>query len=357
MSKNKNTQNKLLFKIAYDFSEKEYAKWLKLWEKAENANFYNSPMWFRVCIETFNYKKVRLIECIHNGKLVALLPIHNITKFGINLWTTPLSNEPLLLLKSDNDIPRRFIKYLRTIDNIILFELQEDFMKALGVETLSVYSSDRPYISIDEVKKELVSRSFKKIRTRMRNIGSTLNYVWKTPTEKDLEVVKEIEKKSSKIDTASDIFSLPIMNDLYKNFINIVGENTRIGLMYEKNIPVVSDFYLVGRKVAHSTHTSYDKEYSNYWPGNLLQYKVLEDFIKQEDIEEVDLGRGVNALKLKFATGIRKYYTTYLILSPIKFIYIMSFAKLERFAYRLKENNRFISAFVLKTKKLLKAIN
>lgn len=334
------------------FNKSIYKSWMGLWKNAVNANFYNSPMWFEIFIKSFGKREIKIVRFYENQKMVALTPLISDKRYFAKVFSTPLSNEPILMLKRDKDLLKKIFKYFANIDNIVLSELKDEFIiEAPFLKSYSAYTSDRPYINIEDAKNRLKTKSFKKIRSRLRNVGADLTYISKKPEYEDISKIAEIESRSYKVDTLSDIFSKESTRNLYKNFVDIAKDHIKVAFMNHGETPVVSDFYVIGRSEAHSTHTSYRKDYSNYWPGNLIQHRVLEDFFEDDQIKEIDLGRGINSLKLKFATDVRKYYTVFFVSNGVKRNLIMLLANLERKIHRTKESSKLLSALALKYRK------
>lgn len=337
-----------------EFDESILAEWKMLWDRAENSTFYNSPMWFSALKDTYNFKEILIVKFFDkDANLVGLVPFVREKEFGISLWVTPLSNDPVLLFVKNKTILRQVFSHLYKIDNLVLFELKQEDADYLDHDKAAVIpTSSRPYIDIEEVRERLLSKSFKKIRTRLRNIGSELTYTFKKASAADVSIIKKIEQNSHKVDSSTDVFSKEKTIKLYGNLIDLAKDNVFVGYLYDGKKPVVSDFYLYGGKTAHSTHTTYRKDYMRHWPGNLLQYRILETFMENGKIKEVDLGRGVNYLKLKYATGVRVYCTTYLVSSKSKRMYLKTLSKLRVRAYRIKENSSLLTSTVTSVKKL-----
>lgn len=358
---NKFNTNKKEIKVAQvlqitEFDENVLADWKTLWDKADNSTFYNSPMWFSALQRTYSFKRVLIVRFLDKAdETIGIVPFVRESVFGVSLWVTPLSNEPILLARKNKTVLKQIFRELYKIDNLVLFELkQEDTEDLDKSKAVCVSTSSRPYIDVSEVRERLMSKSFKKIRTRLRNIGSQLGYSFQAANPEDLRIISKIEKHSHKVDSCTDVFSKDTTSKLYSNLIDLAKDNVYVGYMHDGKKPIVSDFYLYGGETAHSTHTSYRKEYTRHWPGNLLQYRVLETFMDEGKIKEVDLGRGVNYLKLKYATGVRVYSTAYLVSNRFKRFYLKTLTTLKVNAYSVKESSRLLTSGVIAFKKLNK---
>lgn len=350
----------LSFSTSNELDAETFSSWLKLWTKAENAKFYNSPMWFKIYHKTMTPKQIVIIKCFLGDDLFAILPLVESRKFLIKIWSTPLSNSPVLVLDKKVFDFEPLKCFLKSMGTVAITEFAEETINQMNSmqrpDRFSyVYTSDRPFINLTEIKPKLYGKSFKRVRTKLRNIGAALDYELRKPELDDIKTISRIESVSFKALEAKDIFSNKTTQELYRNIINLARDNTLIGYMKHEEKEIISDFYVIGGKVAHSTHSSYDKNYSKYWPGNLLQYKILESMFNM-DIEEIDLGRGINSLKLKFSTGIRKYYTFYISSSLIKRFWLFFATVLFMKIQRLKEQHESLSTITIHVRYLLRKL-
>lgn len=358
-----NQDSQFIIETERSFDQDTYNLWMELWEKADNAIFYNSPMWFQIHIATFHPQQFLIVKYFFKNKLIAIVPLVQSTKYFITVWETLLSSSPILILDQNMFDFEALKTYLKTLGTVIIAELTEDTISQYNSihkqEPFSyTYTSERPFINISELMPKLSKKSFKRIRTKLRGTESILGYELRIPKIQDINTMARIELASFKKIEAKGIFTQSKVKLLYNNIVKLAGNNAVVGYLKDKNknIEVISDFYLIGKNTAHATYTSYDKEYAKYWPGNLLQYKIIEDMYKM-GIGEIDLGRGTNTLKLKFSTDVRKYYSFFISDSFVKrlwiFLVITNMIKVQK----LKEKHSSLLTMVMYIRLLLQKLN
>ena len=152
------------------------------------------------------------------------------------------------------------------------------------------------------------SKKFRKmIRTaqkKMQESGlfSMESYTDAESSERLLTILKTITMKSWKVDAGCDLF-----NQAYRDFWKMaflktiaIGQTTLWVLYYKKN-PVAYEWSLRQGNCVFALKSDYDKEYSDFSPGNLLAWQILKHYF-ENGASEIDYCMGGGDYKKRWAT-------------------------------------------------------
>ena len=117
-----------------------------------------------------------------------------------------------------------------------------------------------------------------------------------------LEILNEITMKSWKVEAGTDLFN-PAYNGFWKMaFLKTIAVGqTTLWILYYKNHPVGYEWSLRQGDRIIALKADYDKEYSDFSPGNLLAWHILKHYF-ENGVSEIDYGMGGGDYKKRWAT-------------------------------------------------------
>ncbi|MBN1169279.1 hypothetical protein JXA63_05305 [Candidatus Woesebacteria bacterium] len=194
--------------IKYNEFEKDFAdQWRELWIASKEANFFNSPEWFRVNLETYGYKNYCIFAAYNNDELVGIIPLVEKKVFGVKFLTDAnnfFSEKSSLLFKNNSDILslRKAISEAAKCGNLLLRELPDGVARDISIKKYMSFAyliSVNPYIDIrSDVFSDLSRKQKSKIASKIKKANKLNHEAINNVGLKDLKSIKEIEKNSFK---------------------------------------------------------------------------------------------------------------------------------------------------------------
>jgi CelD/BcsL family acetyltransferase involved in cellulose biosynthesis len=295
-------------------------QWKMLWEKAENANIYNSYEWFLTFLHTVNENEYELHVCYRDGELVALLPLQVYRCFGIKTYGTIYRNHqwdtPFLIEKYDKELFQDFFGsilqhrktlYIQKIDDKatqLLHELFPDFFFSLISVNPTVSLTQDPFANASESLVQQVKRLRKKYAGELRFA------MYSTDLERHLEAMLALQEKSSKKARSMDIFADEENKRYYRNLTKYCSRFVKINLLYYNNEPIAYEFGFLYKDIYAGDQISYHNEHKKLIPGKMIVFLLTEELVKQ-NVQLLDVGGGISNYKMQFTNTYRILYNLY----------------------------------------------
>ena len=122
-------------------------------------------------------------------------------------------------------------------------------------------------------------------------------------SEKLLNILQTITLRSWKVEAGSDLF-----NQAYHGFWKIAflktmsGGQTTLWVLYHNNLPVAYEWSLQQGNCVIALKSDYDKYYSEFSPGNLLAWHILNHYF-ENSVSEINYCMGGGDYKKRWATN------------------------------------------------------
>ena len=300
--------------------EKQFAKqWKQLWQSAENANLYNSYEWFLTCLETDAVKEYEIHAFYKDDKLIALLPLQQYKIFGVKVWGTldkdHLLDTGFLIEKYDTSLIKFFFDNIFTKRNIYLQRVDTQATEMLHKKFPELFislMSVNPIIKLTNDTFENASSSMKyQMRKLIRKNEKEIEFkMYNTNLEKHLEEIFVLQKKSSKNARSMDVFENEGNKKYYRSLTKNCKEFIRISFLYFNNLPIAYEYGCSYKKHYAGDQISFLQEYKKLSPGKLIVYLLL-NYLKEKDVNELDMGGGISSYKMSFTNDYRVLYNIY----------------------------------------------
>lgn len=290
--------------------------WKSEWENSENGHFFNSPMWFLACVETFKIKNFLIVVVKKGKKIKLILPLVKKSLWSIESYANPggrfLEKSSLLLLDKNPKIFSQMVRTLRNFGNIYLGHIDEDTASIFrGFPNFLIkHVSESPYLVVGDnpfrfMKKKAKSRIFAKYRklkddlTFVRHRENLLTHFKK---------VTKIDKNSWKNQKGYNDFATDENQKLlYKTLIKKYPENISIDILYYKNEAVVYSLAIIYKKTYQASQTGFLAQYKDLMPGKIRLVYLLDD-LKNSYIEKFEMGSGFGMHKKEVTPFFTNYY-------------------------------------------------
>lgn len=299
--------------------------WDSLWKEAENSTLYNSFEWFQICLKTFKPEKYVLHILYLNNKPFAILPLFLINKLGKKVWTNPgghYSDKSSLLIKRyDLYLLEVLFKHLNaTNEDIVLSESDQLFINSMKKGSYKILqSSISPYIPQSKHKDLYFSLKHRnKIEKILDENSKLLNIkLSNSNSEETLNIIKEIEKDSTRRESGKGSFNKKSGFSLYENIYKILNKNVSTYILYKNAHPIAYRIVVKHGKIYYDLNTAYKKDTEKYMPGKTLLYYFVKSVIY--DISAIDMLRGDYEVKTEFTPFYENRYDIYFNKGFLKF--------------------------------------
>ncbi len=296
--------------------------WLKLAKKSA-THFLHFPAWYGAellnCPDSNNAYFVSLTDS--KGDLLAVLPFQwtlfrikyfNIpivqlfypNEMGVNdiISDMPLTNYKLKIAKSlRNEIP--FFLFIR-------WQCIPENGNAISLDTKSLYrhTHDSMYLNFKDGFTEFLERYSKKFRKditkkiqKIENLGNLELKIFQEKHEIDsaFDQFLMIEDSGWKGKAGTSIIKQPSKLDYYKYLKKqfSILDLCRINLLTLNDKPIAAQFGIAINDRLYLLKIGFSEEYSEFSPGFLLIYKLIEYFSHNKSINRICFVTGVEWIK------------------------------------------------------------
>lgn len=338
----------------------EIAEWTRLWQDSPNAGVFNSYEWFKTCRTTFNTREYKVYLCYRNNELMAVFPTEQTKKFGIKTISSInpdfTAGSPILFKSyDDTKILTMLLKNILLNNNLYISKIDHELTKKIYLENPESLLSlifISPFVRLDKGSLNSISSSFKRDLEKILRKNQNLNmkvYQNQSDLKEQLEVVFDINRRSSKQIKGRDIFAQEEVRTFYKNIVRNSNKNVFINILYSGKDPIAFGFNLTAEKYLLGLQASYVNKYRHLSPGKLNLYLMLK-YLDYKDYVIWDFCAGMSDYKLKFTSDYYFHYDLYLSSNPV----VRLWWRLINFARRMKqmilpEKNTLDSKFLFKT--------
>lgn len=334
-------KHKFVVKVLTEVNDSFIREWEQLWDKAENANPFNSFDWFAMYKD--DAKGVRIYTCYAGKELVGVLPLAQNTCFGVKV-VCPLGhkyavNTPFLVKVVRRDLLKNLLDMAVREENLYLPKINAKEVQILHKLYPHIFFSlisANPYIDFKEDPLRFLSKdNARKIEKRVGQYKSHLRlatYDSRDDLEKCLKMMIKIDLKSGKSLRAKDVFSKMEIVKTFKNFVKYCRKFIRIFFLYYDNLPIAYVFGFAFKNTYLDYQTSYLNEYRRFSPGKFIRICLLKDLCK-DGFEMYDFCGGLATYKLEFAPEFYLQYNLYCSKNP----FVMFWWRAINKARRLKQ--------------------
>ena len=314
---------------------------MRIWRILHNQlapdNPYASPLWSEIWFNTHvdqEHRKIFLLTATDKGSegIIPLtegithrfkLPVKSIESIGVGRSATDRHfvsvQEPLLTQKAIDPL----LESINTFKNWAFFRLAplpadypffQEFIASTekhGMTSLrssySVGYKIRTDMGWEEYEKSRSKKFRKMIRSAQNKMQKSGLFRIEAQTDPDsseklLGILKGITTKSWKVQVGSDLFNLAYHGFWRMAFLKTlaIGQTT-LWVLYYKDHPVGYEWSLQQGSRIIALKADYDKEYSDFSPGNLLAWHILKHYF-ENGASEIDYGMGGGDYKKRWAT-------------------------------------------------------
>lgn len=329
--------------------EKFIKEWLSLWESCPNANYVNSPQWFLSILDTFGYKKYKIIAIYRDKNLTAVAAFVTEKKYGAVFHTMPPGNFvydiPFLVNIQDREILNEVSKEMAKLGNVFIENIPEQIVENMKK---SISNLDATFLSMNhylhfekDEKNNVIITNRKKLVRKIKNMEEKWTLISHTGENSTiLDIVFSIDDQSRKHSRGYSTFVDQCTKNLYISFAKHFKKNFQIFILYFENKPIAYRLGFIVKHTYYGSQTSFLNEYQQYWPGNVLLVKVI-DHLHSLGVTKIDFGSGDTYSKRSVANGsrtlkniiisknmfIRNYIRTIYFCKNILFDYLVKNAK------------------------------
>lgn len=295
-------------------------EWQTLWERAENANIFNSYEWFLLYTEAYEIKNYEILACFKSRKLVAVLPLYKKKRFGL-LVSASIGDtvEPTFLIeKYDKKLFKHFFTNIIKKRSLYLIKVDEKavaILRSLFPRMFFPLVSANPYISLGDDPFRFMSKSnLKNLKKMLRRNAEDIRFELYDDTndlEKYLQMMFSLEEKSAKKLRSMDIFSKEENREFFRNMVKYCHKFVKIGILYYQDIPVAYQFGLQYRNIFLAEQTAYLFEYRKLDPGKTMLARLLNELVGTS-VTKFDFGGGMSMYKREFTPEYHCFYDLYI---------------------------------------------
>lgn len=317
-------------------------EWKKLWNRAENANVFNSYEWFLASIKTCKITEYEIYACFRDDDLVVILPLFFTRRFGIKVASAigyKFVNTPFLIEKYDKELLEYFFENIISKQNLYISKIDSKSVEMLHEIFPKMFfslTSVNPYINRrDNHDRFIFDTSHARVRKIIKEHGNQLHFVMydnQTDLMRYLKIMFDIEQKSSKKLKNMDLFSKKENREYFINIVKYCSSFVQIAFIYYNDIPIAYDFSLKFKDVILGYQCAYLSEFGKISPGIVMTIYELESF-RNTSFNIFDLGGGISSYKQGFTLN---YYFLYDLWFS-KNILTMFWWKLINLARRIKQ--------------------
>lgn len=291
-------------------------EWEALWNKAENANMFNSYEWFSTSLELSKNKEYEIYVCYKNDQLVAVLPLQTYKYFGINVLGTinkeHLIDTAFLMEGYSKDLFKHFFGiilhkknvYFQKVDSKAVKHLHELFPN-LFISLMSV----NPVVDLTGDPYKFASPSIiAQVKKIIRKNPDQFEFIMHSKNlEKHFETIMKLQKESSKHARSIDIFTDKENRIYYQKLIKNCNKFVRINILYFNKKPIAYEYgYLYGDYYT-GDQISFHIDYRKLSPGKTLMFHLFAN-LKKSNIRTLDMGGGISDYKMSYAQEYRLLY-------------------------------------------------
>lgn len=250
----------------------------------------------------------------NNNSISGILPLHPIK---LNRWISGYQTlnhlydtRNGLLSKDEATTGALFEHAFHTLPNssfIRLTVIGESMDEKLLLESLATHEykffigsvESSPHISIpedaDDLLKAMGKNDRKSLKRRERRLleAATIQIIWHESSEEStrfFDNVLTIERNSWKEKAGSSITTNPAQEGFYRLYTPLAANEGRLkgALLMFDSTPIAYEYGILFNGVYEGLKTSFDQRYSEYSPGNVLQYHIIQR-LSERGIRHYDL--------------------------------------------------------------------
>lgn len=313
---------KYTIEIHKSLSSKLMTDWEKIWLSSANAHIFNSPYWYKSCLQANPYSEMLILVCRSssaNREIYGVLPLILGRKFGSNVYMSPgrkyLDKSTLFITEDKENVLTEIIYTLKTCGNFYLTEVNVEVMSTLKKMHMEVgfdQSSISRILPFETNPYRFYRRhNLKRLRISLTQYGKNLS-VKKCVNNISgiVKILSEIENKSSKLSSHKAIFADSYFLKLLECIDNNYPDAIQTYILYYDNKPVCFKFGFKIARTFHSCNTAFDESFRWLRPGKLITLKIIDELVK-DGIHTLDFSRGDNAFKSDFTDLTYNQYSIY----------------------------------------------
>lgn len=282
-------------------------RWHTLWENSPEGHFFNTPEWFEATRTIYHIKEFTIVTIEEDGELVLVLPLVTKKVFGVPVLSSPggkfLNKSTLLIRDINKQVLLELRDFLMKQGNFYLQELSSELADILSAENNRVTkheASINPYLHISpDPFSQLSSKNRSQIRGLIRKYEQDLSFKYVTGDQKALEIVFEIDNRSSKNQQGKGTFITKEDKEFFRELLRLMPEKFTIDIVSYKEVPIIYGIGFIYKNIYHAYITAFDGTYRFLKPGKILAYFILKR-LQDEQFAVIDFARGNSALKQEF---------------------------------------------------------
>jgi len=305
--------------IIKQIDQKFIHEWKRLWDKAENANMFNSYDWFKTTLELSKNKEYEIYVCYKDNQLVALLPLQTYKFLGVKVLGTVnkehLIDTAFLIEKYNKELFGHFFEaifrkkniYFQKIDNkaAILFH---DLFPHLLISLMSV----NPTVDLSgDPFKNASPSMIAQIKRIIRKNSDHLEFAMHSENlEKHFGTMMKLQEESSKHVRSMDIFVDKENKKYYQRLIKNCSQFVRINILYFNKKPIAYEYGYLYKNFYTGDQISFHNDYRKLNPGKTLMFYLFAH-LKKVGIKTLDMGGGISNYKMSYTQDYRTLYNIY----------------------------------------------
>jgi hypothetical protein len=290
--------------------------WDGLSASSPYSHLYNSSLWFRACLSAFSYSRILIISVYNSGHLLALLPLVQGKKYGVDAWISPgnpyLDRSTLLVSSLDPSPITYLFEHLSKLGNFQLSELPQPLAETIArcYPSAAVIScSSGSLLPVTQppfpfMKKEHLRRITSKINKAGTSLSFKVNHQHAVSL---LPILINLENSSTKKARFQDILSRPELIHLLVELDHLDPHVFLVDIIYWENNPVCYQAGFNWGNIHSGFTMAYLPQYRHLMPGKLATYLLVE-YLYKMGIKAIDMSRGENSFKNDLSSNHYKQY-------------------------------------------------
>ncbi|MET0850411.1 MAG: GNAT family N-acetyltransferase [Candidatus Rokuibacteriota bacterium] len=177
-----------------------------------------------------------------------------------------------------------------------------------------------PYLTIEGTWEAFFRSRSQRFRKTIRNVENRLERAGRVTIEEHRRLdpagpvfaeALEVARRSWTADEGVSMATMARMPEFFAALTRVAGERGWLALWLLRldGRPIAMEYQLQADGRVHALRASYDESYRDLSPGSALNVAIVRALFERGDVEEYDMGPGLNDYKLRWASAVHETVT------------------------------------------------